>query len=303
MRFRRAPLLAAGAAFAIGIGVTTWSAQPFVLLLAALTAFTTLALVSLRLAPRTAISPVLAAWLVLGMLAGEFQPSPAPSDPLLVFADNLSRTVEGRVIRVVPPLAAPTAANDEDAVPPWESTEDTASETGKPMQVDLEVNRIERVTPDISQMVPVSGVVRIAVYEPPSGLLSLACGERLRMPLRLRTADTFRDPGVFQYATLPGRDGITAEAPRPRCPAVSARRRPGPPAGCSPWWIRVPIAFCPPRFGSTRQTRPCSRPCCLAIAGGLAIRCGSASNAPAHFTFLSSADCTWRCSPEVSFCC
>jgi competence protein ComEC len=211
MRFRRAPLLAAGAAFAIGIGVTTWSAQPFVLLLAALTAFTTLALVSLRLAPRTAISPVLAAWLVLGMLAGEFQPSPAPSDPLLVFADNLSRTVEGRVIRVVPPLAAPTAANDEDAVPPWESTEDTASETGKPMQVDLEVNRIERVTPDISQMVPVSGVVRIAVYEPPSGLLSLACGERLRMPLRLRTADTFRDPGVFQYATLPGRDGITAE--------------------------------------------------------------------------------------------
>jgi competence protein ComEC len=211
MRFRRAPLLAAGAAFAIGIGVTTWSAQPFVLLLAALTAFTTLALVSLRLAPRTAISPVLAAWLVLGMLAGEFQPSPAPSDPLLVFADNLSRTVEGRVIRVVPPLAAPTAANDEDAVPPWESTEDTASETGKPMQVDLEVNRIERVTPDISQMVPVSGVVRIAVYEPPSGLLSLACGERLRMPLRLRTADTFRDPGVFQYATLLGRDGITAE--------------------------------------------------------------------------------------------
>jgi len=217
LSLRRVPMVAAAICFAGGILAEQKLHAPTLLLLSALAACAALTGISLRLAVRVAWVPVGAVWLVLGIAAAGWQPSVPVPVALLGFADNLSRTVDAKVmkVRVLPAQSGADAATDSDAVPPWERSEQVADvQAGeRAVSIDLAVERVEFLTPDVSRMVPVSGGVRVTVYGPLKGFADLACGDKVELPLRLKPPETYRDPGAFDYgAYLLEHDGIAARA-------------------------------------------------------------------------------------------
>jgi competence protein ComEC len=117
LRFGRAPLLAAAVWFAIG-EVMARNRQPAIVLLIALVVLMGFVLVGLRWSLRSAILPLAAVWMVVGMWCAEVQPSPVPQTALQSYADGLSRQVRGRVVRVreLPPRQK---AVDQDNDPAW----------------------------------------------------------------------------------------------------------------------------------------------------------------------------------------
>lgn len=114
LRFRRMPVLAAALAFAAGdIFARHWHG-PMLLATATLALFL-LALLALRKAPRVAVLPVLALWVSLGCWCAQIQPPISAQAALTPYADGLSRTVRGRIVRV---RALTAATSDEDAPQP-----------------------------------------------------------------------------------------------------------------------------------------------------------------------------------------
>ncbi len=211
LRLRRAPLAAAAVWFAAGIVEAKWQsasmvAVPVVEVLAGLLLLAGIAVFAMKRAPRVAWMPVAATWMVLGLAAAEWQPSPVFPTALADYADNLSRDAVGHVIRVRP--AKLPAMDDADSVPAWESTEEGGG--SHPLAVDLELDAIEDITPDLSRMVPVSGGVRVSLYNAEG--LQLGCGDRVKLPLRLRPPQRYRDPGAFQYADFLATQGIAFES-------------------------------------------------------------------------------------------
>ncbi|HUZ97441.1 MAG TPA: ComEC/Rec2 family competence protein [Edaphobacter sp.] len=196
LRFGRAPLLAAATWFAVG-EVMASNRQPAVVLLIALVALTGFALVGLRWSLRTAILPLAVVWMVVGMWCAEVQPFPVPQTVLQSYADGLSRQVRGRVVRVreLPPRQK---AVDQDNDPAWwlEKEPDAADA----VSVDLQVEDVEYLTPDISKMVPVPGGVRVTVLANAESLPDLKCGDVIEGPMRLKVPERYRDPGAWQYA-------------------------------------------------------------------------------------------------------
>ena len=169
-----------------------------------------LALAVWQAAPRAAVWPVLGVWVTLGMAAAVWTPGPPQPVRLLGFADGLSRTVRGRVVRVRAPDPQPEAVEaDADAVPPWEAAEDTSGQRGRPVSLDVAVDEAEDVTPDTSTMAPAEGGVRVSVY---GHAPVVSCGDVVEMPLRMRTPARFDDPGVFQAADYLLTQGIAAQA-------------------------------------------------------------------------------------------
>ena len=206
LRLRRMPLLAAALAFAAGdILARRWHGP--MLLATATAVLFLLALLALRKAPRVAALPVLALWASLGCWCAEIQPPVSTQTTLTPFADGLSRNVRGRIVRV----RALAATSDEDA--PQTSFSDPAAwevETAPALQsIDLDVQAVEDVTPDVSTMQPVSGGVRVTIL---GDALPLACGDVVEVPLRLRTPDVYRDPGAWSYSDQLLGEGIGALA-------------------------------------------------------------------------------------------
>jgi competence protein ComEC len=181
-------------------------AVPIVAVLAGLGLLTGIARIAMKRAERLAWAPVAALWMVLGLAAAEWQPSPDYPTQLMGYADNLSRDAVAHVVRVRP--ATIEQSDDADSVPPWEATEETAGPHR--MAIDLEIDAIEDITPDVSRMVPVSGGVRVSLYG--SEGLTLSCGDRVELPVRLRPPERYRDPGAFQYADFLLTQGIAFEA-------------------------------------------------------------------------------------------
>ncbi|WP_348268004.1 ComEC/Rec2 family competence protein [Edaphobacter paludis] len=196
LRFGRAPLLAAAVWFALG-EVMARNRQPAVVLLVALAFLAGLAIVGLRWSLRVAILPVAAVWMVVGMWCAEVQPVPIPQTALQNYADGLSRQVRGRVVRVrkLPPRQK---AVDQDNDPAWwlEKEPDAA----EAVSVDLQVQDVEYLTPDISRMVSVDGGVRVTVLANAATLPDLKCGDVIEGPMRLKVPERYRDPGAWQYA-------------------------------------------------------------------------------------------------------
>ena len=114
LRLRRVPLLAAAICFAVGICLARPSShfRPTITLLAATLSLLALTVLSLRRAPHRALLPVLALWILAGFWSAELEPAPPSQVTLEPFADGLSRTVEGHIVRIreLPPHA--TAARD-----------------------------------------------------------------------------------------------------------------------------------------------------------------------------------------------
>jgi competence protein ComEC len=208
LRLRRAPLLAAAIAFACGeLLARQW--QFAVVLLAALALLLVLSVVATRKSPRLAPLPILALWAVTGCWCAQMQPWPAPQTALVQYADGLSRTVRGRVVRVrMLPATLPNRRPSGESTPiepgGWESEGATPAES-----IDLDIEQVEAVTPDISTMQNVQGGVRLTVLD---GTPALRCGDVLEMPLRLREPERYRDAGAWSYSDELLREGITVQA-------------------------------------------------------------------------------------------
>jgi len=202
LRLRRVPLLTACACFALGdLLALRW--QPTLLLAAATLLLFTLSLISLRKAPRVAIVPVYALWIAIGCWCSQIEPAIPQQFALHHLADGLTRDVQGTVIRVrtlpPPPRNAPHPAFEPNA---WDADPDPDTQS-----VDIDIQSVEYLTPDISVMQPTAGGVRFTVNGPQ---LALHCGDLIAVPLRLRAPDVYRDPGAWSYADYLLEEGIGA---------------------------------------------------------------------------------------------
>lgn len=196
LRLRRMPLLAAACCFAIGIALAhTWI--PASQLAIAAAALALLVLAALAFARRIALLPLAALWIAAGIISWQWHPVPSAQHELQQFADGLSRDVRGRIVRVrlLPPQNAPM--NTDSDPTGWQENEPQAAPT---LSIDLAVDAVEEVTPDISRMVPVSGGVRITLLAGEAPPPAWTCGDVITLPLRLRTPQRYNDPGAWQYA-------------------------------------------------------------------------------------------------------
>ena len=208
-QFRGAPMLAAALCFAAGdmIG-RRW--EPPALLITSCGVILVLALISLVWARRIAVVPVLALWVAAGCICAQIQLPISRQTQLTSYADGLSRTVRGRVVRVRQ-LAPESSSQDQVNDSPWTlgpgAWEAISGEAHR--SVDLNIEAVEDVTPDLSTMRPVSGGVRVTLMDadPP-----LRCGDVIELPLRLRVPDTYRDPGAWSYSDYLLGQGIGALA-------------------------------------------------------------------------------------------
>ena len=107
-------------------------------------------------------------------------------------------------------LAPFEAAADQDRDPTqWNGVEDPAAET---VSVDLQVEQVEEVTPDVAWMAPMAGGVRMTVVAHGVKLPKLRCGEMVDAPMQLREFSRFHDPGAWQYADYLLAQGIGVRA-------------------------------------------------------------------------------------------
>ncbi len=178
-----------------------------VLLLATL-ALTALTVLCQRRAFRLVLLPLAALWIAAGLWSAQIEPAPAPQTALLRYADGLSRTVRGRVVRVrTLPQHAPEADTSDADFDGWDEAAGTAA-----LSVDLDVSAIEDVTPDTSRMVPIAGGVRATLFAGNAVAPQLRCGDLVELPLRLRAPERYNDPGAWQYADYLLDQGIAATA-------------------------------------------------------------------------------------------
>jgi competence protein ComEC len=232
LEFRRAPLLTALCWFALG-ELMARNHAPAMILLIATFLLCALTIASLRWSLRIAIVPVAAVWMAVGLWSAEVQPLPSTQHSLTTYADGLSRQVRGRVVRVreLPPQQEDS---DHDNELGWwaEKEENEEAAAVDALSVDLQVDSVEEVTPDVSQMIPETGGVRMNVIADklpkgsvvattvnglttaatPGALPTLKCGDIVEAPMRLKLAEYYRDPGAWQYADYLLAQGIGAHA-------------------------------------------------------------------------------------------
>jgi competence protein ComEC len=187
----------------------TRSWQPAIILAIATIFLVGLVILGLCRSLRIAILPLAALWMVLGFWSWQLRPVPAQQHALARYADGLSRNVRGHVIRVrqLPPRRKST---DQDNDPAWWIERDP--EAAAALEVDLSVDAVEEVTPDVSRMMPMTGGIRTTIVTQNMVLPSLHCGDIVEMPLRLRVPERYRDPGAWQYADYLLQQGISVHA-------------------------------------------------------------------------------------------
>jgi competence protein ComEC len=228
LSLRRAPLLAAALCFALGESFTKIqppTSRPTILLLFAVLALVILTLLSLRRTLRLAILPIAALWIATGLWSAQLQPAPSPQTALLTYADGLSRTVQGRIVRIRtlparakdPPTTDSFDNPDADVDPDqWGEVTGAAENATPTTSLDLSLTAIEDFTPDTSRMVPIAGGIRatlLAGHTPqPQSQPQLHCGDLVEAALRLRAPERYRDPGAWQFADYLLDQGIAATA-------------------------------------------------------------------------------------------
>ncbi len=194
--------------------------QPAIILLIATALLALLTMAALRWSLRTALLPLAAVWITIGYCCAQIQPAPPTQQALASYADGLSRQLRGRVVRVrqLPPQQNNSDSDKETGWWPEKETGEEAAAVGE-LSLDIQVNAIEEVTPDISRMVPMTGGVRINVVadKPAIGVATgnrpnFRCGEVVQAPMRIKLPERYRDPGAWQYADYLLAQGIGAHA-------------------------------------------------------------------------------------------
>jgi competence protein ComEC len=179
-------------------------------------------LAALRRSLRIAILPVAAVWIAVGFWCAEMHPVPSTQHDLSTYADGLSRQVRGRVTRVreLPPQHHDATQDKEVGWWPEKEADEEAATVGS-LSIDLQVDSIEEITPDISRMVPITGGVRMNIIPTSASvdntsatpaLPTVHCGDLVEAPMRLGLAERYRDPGAWQYADYLLAQGIGAHA-------------------------------------------------------------------------------------------
>jgi competence protein ComEC len=240
---RRTPLLAAALCFALGESLTKLppsTTRPTILLLFAILALAALTLLTLRQTLRLAILPIAALWIAAGLWSAQLQSTPSPQTALLAYDDGLSRTVQGRIVRI---RSLPTHVNDTGTAPAFDNPgadfdpdqwDVSAGNTTPTTSFDLALTTIEDITPDTSRMVPITGGIRATLLaantQPQSqSQPQLHCGDLVEATLRLRAPERYRDPGAWQFADYLLDQGIAATANIP-----AAKLHPLPPSATVP---------------------------------------------------------------------
>jgi competence protein ComEC len=220
LQFRRAPVLSAVCWFALG-EVMARNHAPTVLLLLAISLLSVLTLASRRWSLRITLFPLAALWMALGLFCAELQPVPPTQHILKSYADGLSRQVRGHVVRVRE-LAPQQEDSDHDKEVGWWAEKEEADEAVGALSIDIEVDSVEEVTPDVAWMAPVRGGVRMNIVpdklttQSPApaipALPTLKCGDLVQAPMRMKVAEYYRDPGAWQYSDYLLAQGIGAHA-------------------------------------------------------------------------------------------
>jgi len=182
--------------------------QPAIVLATTVSLLLLLSVTALRWATRIAVIPVAALWVATGFWCWQIRPVPLTQHELIRYADGLSRNVKGRVIRVRS-LAPQTRPQDQDNDPAWWLEQEPQAAAA--LSVDIALESIEEITPDISRMVSMSGGTRITVISQNGVLPALRCGDEVQMPLRLKAPQRYRDPGAWQYADYLLAQGISVQ--------------------------------------------------------------------------------------------
>jgi len=188
--FRMAPVLLAVIAFTLGIcfARVAWR-SPLLLVLGILVAGS-VTVAATRFTLRIATLPLFVTWLLLGAFAAQLAPVPDRQRALIANADMLQRRVTGHVTRVL-------------------QRQDPATHEVQ-TQLDLAVDHVEEVTPDVSRMIAVSGGLRASLYTTSENPPTFACGEPLAVTIRMHVPEAYRDPGAFDQREYLLQQGIGA---------------------------------------------------------------------------------------------
>ncbi|ADV81354.1 ComEC/Rec2 family competence protein [Terriglobus saanensis] len=152
------------------------------------------------------------AWIALGWTCASLEMRPQPQTGLQKYADGLRRDVDGTVQNIRRLRSNEVADEEIGGVEMAPDQEISASRKIPQDQwvVDLAMGAVEDVTPDVSKMVAMDGVVRITMQN--TVMPELLCGDQLRIALRLRLPQGFRDPGVWQYPEYLQGEGVGVRA-------------------------------------------------------------------------------------------
>ena len=137
------------------------------------------------------------------------RPPLEPSTAVLGYADGLRRQATGTVIDLNE--VHPAASRGEDPLHWDEAQLDAADETqaaASSASVDLHLNTIEEVTPELSTIVPIVGGARLNLRGLDGTVLH--CGDAVAFSTRMHPPPSYRDPGVWQYPEYLAADGISA---------------------------------------------------------------------------------------------
>ncbi len=187
-------MLVCALCFAGGVLLAHWVWQPIVLALLAVLGSALLTLAALRWSLRLVLLPLTALWFCMGFFCAEVQPAPLQQQALRGYADGLNRAVTGRVVR-------------SSALP----QEEDHGRNEAMSSVDLAVERVEDIQPELDRMVPVQGGIRLTLYAADAQALPvLRCGEEVSVPVRLRLPERYLDPGAWDYAGYLLQQGIGA---------------------------------------------------------------------------------------------
>jgi competence protein ComEC len=121
-------------------------------------------------------------------------------------------------------LAPQHEDSDHDKEVGWWAEKEEAEEAAAvgALSVDIQVDSVEEVTPNVAWMDPVRGGVRMNIVADKlaaqssapgiSALPTLKCGDLVQAPMRMKVAEYYRDPGAWQYADYLLAQGIGAHS-------------------------------------------------------------------------------------------
>ena len=219
-------MLAAVCWFALG-ELMARNRQTTVVLLIAVCLLAFFILAALRWSLRIAIIPLAAFWMAIGCWCARIQPLPPTQQTLATYADGLSRQLRGHVTRVRELPPQPNESDEDKEYGWWPEKEANQEDAVKgALSIDIKVDSIEELTPDVSRMIPMSGGVRINVIaDKPSSTINLGdpattaatirlpkCGDILEASMRIKVAERYRDTGAWQHADYLLAQGIGAHA-------------------------------------------------------------------------------------------
>lgn len=193
--FSRMPLFYLASAFAVGASLQSFCYYPLGLLVCVVCLGVLLTVLLAMRAPKWACLSACFLWLSLGYLAAAIEPKNISSPSFLKFDDGLIHITEGEVTRV--------------GHVKTESSEEEDSASLRMLSVDLRVRRIEHATEDIDEMVPQEGGLRLTIYAKPGEALPLvACGDSVRVDVRMHPPQHYADPGVWDSSQYLREQGV-----------------------------------------------------------------------------------------------